>query len=535
MTLLQMSVSGAAMIAVFAFARAVGIGRLPHKAFLVMWGAAAFRLLVPFTLPNAVLPALVPRAVNDAAELTAPILPVTQIAQAVQTFRTALAPVSAARGISVPPGAAPPLTVVWLAGTAMCAVFFAVSYFRFMRKFKTATPVSVGLPRFRRRVRVRVSERVSSPLTYGVLRPVIILPSMDSLDEATLRCVVAHEAVHIRRFDAAVKIFAAAVVCVHWFNPFVWLMFFLLNRDIEIACDERALRELGENRKTDYAGVLVRMEERKARFSPSLHAGFSRYAIEERIEMIMKTKKTSAVGVLLSALIIASASATCATGAATAQSGSPAPAATSAPAVAPLPTAAPVLYYRVGSKRPDTLTGNLYCAMQEMMPSADYYAYGSGAIDLKITPVNKMKMYFSINISAKSGDGVTDLPFQQVTKDVRFGIMFAEFRPDAIAAIDGGNPITMNDASNIPGDRIIGYWVSNIVRSDPANPDVIVSARPDLTGSDGFISAVSVTGDLDGTMYVTAQYAGGSAQTQTVTLGDGFTIHIAEDGAVTVQ
>ena len=82
-------------------------------------------------------------------------------------------------------------------------------------------------------------DRISSPLTYGILHPVILLPRQNlSLPQETLDCILTHEYVHIRRFDCLLKLLLTAALCLHWLNPLVWVMYLLANRDIELCCDE---------------------------------------------------------------------------------------------------------------------------------------------------------------------------------------------------------------------------------------------------------------------------------------------------------
>ena len=103
--------------------------------------------------------------------------------------------------------------------------------------------------------------RISSPLTFGVLRPVILVPKKtDWTDETALRYVLEHEFVHIQRFDVLSKLLLIAAVCVHRFNPLVLVMYVLANRDLELSCDETVLRRFGGDVRAAYARVLIRME-----------------------------------------------------------------------------------------------------------------------------------------------------------------------------------------------------------------------------------------------------------------------------------
>lgn len=118
--------------------------------------------------------------------------------------------------------------------------------------------------------------------------------------------VLTHEYVHIRRFDAITKILFAAVLCIHWFNPLVWVMYVLANRDIELSCDAWVIRMMGEKNRSSYALMLIKMEERRSGMS-ALYSHFGKNAISERIEAIMKFKKTSILACTLALALIAGA------------------------------------------------------------------------------------------------------------------------------------------------------------------------------------------------------------------------------------
>jgi hypothetical protein len=134
---------------------------------------------------------------------------------------------------------------------------------------------------------------------------VVLLPkSADRTDIARLRYVLAHEFTHIRRFDVLKKWMLAAALCVHWFNPLVWVMYILANRDVELSCDENVVRTSGEKTKSAYALTLIGLEEQRSGLSP-LVSNFAKSAIEERIVSIMKIRKTSLVGILLAVVLVA--------------------------------------------------------------------------------------------------------------------------------------------------------------------------------------------------------------------------------------
>ncbi len=197
------------------------------------------------------------------------------------------------------------LYMIYIAGVVILALFFVNSYRKCYREFHTSMPVShkmaeslMAVRHLRRKISLRQAGFIDAPLTYGIISPVILLPdSMDWEDKEKLQYILAHELVHIKRFDGVTKIVLTAVLCIHWFNPAVCLMYNLLNRDLELSCDERVVHEFGEKARAPYARTLIYMEEKKSGLVP-LYNNFSRNmaggdAMEERITSIMKMKKTS--------------------------------------------------------------------------------------------------------------------------------------------------------------------------------------------------------------------------------------------------
>ena len=114
-----------------------------------------------------------------------------------------------------------------------------------------------------------VSDEVISPFTYGILKPVIVLPeTLDMSNHALLDYILTHEYIHIKRFDVILKWLSAAALCVNWFNPLVWVMYVLFCRDIELSCDEGVVRFKGGINKKSYALALLDMEAVKQSFNP---------------------------------------------------------------------------------------------------------------------------------------------------------------------------------------------------------------------------------------------------------------------------
>lgn len=309
MSLFQMSVAGGVLILFIVVIRALAIHRLPKTTFLALWMIAALRLLLPFSIP---LPFNIHIGLDVFSDVVQE-LPSGNIASTLPGD----SPPSYDIGTAVPSPATEHIStfeILWLVGVLLLAIYFSISYFRSMRKFRMSIPDNtpyiqnwLTAHQISRPLAVRSSDLISSPLTYGILHPVILLPKkLDRNDQVALKYVLTHEYVHIRRFDAITKILFAAVLCIHWFNPLVWVMYVLANRDIELSCDAWVIRMMGEKNRSSYALMLIKMEEKRSGMS-ALYSHFGKNAISERIEAIMKFKKTSILACAFALVLVVGA------------------------------------------------------------------------------------------------------------------------------------------------------------------------------------------------------------------------------------
>lgn len=308
MSLLQMSFLGTVIILLIVVLRAVLINRLPKKTFLILWWIALIRLLVPFSIKSVTsIYSLLQSIYSDINPVrtaqTTTFLPIhgnmPEIANGLSE-----AMVQRTESISI-------LSAIWLAGLLLCFGFFAVSYIKCYREFRFSLPVENDILEawkekhpLKRSLSIRQTETIAAPLSYGVIRPVILMPKNTEWKNIyQLRYVLEHEYVHIRRLDMLTKLIMIAAVCIHWFNPLVWVMYILFNRDLELSCDETVVRRFGMDIKSVYATALISMEEKKSGLTPLCNS-FSKNAIEERIRAIMKIKKTSKFAVIISAVLV---------------------------------------------------------------------------------------------------------------------------------------------------------------------------------------------------------------------------------------
>ncbi len=318
MDLWEMSLSGGLLILAVAAVRAALAGYLPRRAFLVLWGIVLLRLCVPVRIPSALSVYSWAAWENEGTGTKLP-----QSGQQEEPGRAVLSPKGAGdagkeqkqgmkntggnAGFFTAPGGileGNALRAAWAAGCVLCLAVYFLAYVRCRRSFAYSLPVRNGFAqswvrrhRHWRPVQIRQCAAVNTPLTYGILSPVILMPvHTDWENTKQLSYVLEHEYIHIRRLDALAKLVLLLAVSVHWFNPAVWLFQALCSRDLELSCDEAVIRCFGSHARAEYARVLISMEEEKKR-GPALYSSFGRTAMEERIVAVMKTKKKSVAAV----------------------------------------------------------------------------------------------------------------------------------------------------------------------------------------------------------------------------------------------
>lgn len=311
MNFLDMTITSAVLIIAIVLIRALFLYKLPKKAFTLLWGVAICRLMIPYDLSSRFSIYIWIDKLRGTASSTNAItgtmdsISVNIIGNGI-TNNTTQAVTASEQAVFVSPFA-----VVWLVGMFALGLFFIVAYVRCHKEFNMSLPVDNDFVSkwqsenpMRRKVQIRYSDRIKAARTYGIFRPVILLPKTTNWqDEKVLNYILTHEYMHIKSFDSIKKLILALTVSVHWFNPLVWVMYILANRDIEIACDERVINSLDEATKADYAMALVGLEEKKSGLNP-LYSCFSKNSIEERVKSIMKNKKITSIGIATALILV---------------------------------------------------------------------------------------------------------------------------------------------------------------------------------------------------------------------------------------
>lgn len=173
--------------------------------------------------------------------------------------------------------------VLWLIIAAALILTITIVYVAAKAELKGAHPL---------RDRIFLSDKVTSPATYGIVRPKILLPHTYETKDLTF--ILLHEEAHIKRGDNLWRILAILTACIHWFNPLSWLFLKRFLASVELACDETVLKLCGESEKKNYAMTLLHSAESKSLCT----SAFGGANVRLRIEHILSYKKLSALSII---------------------------------------------------------------------------------------------------------------------------------------------------------------------------------------------------------------------------------------------
>ena len=285
--------------------------RAPKIFSYALWAVVLFRLLCPvsFSSPLSLFGAVsVPAVQSAGATAISSGASVTNSPAAVANFPAADS-AQAVSGQTASQGAAqtaqnpaktaglwaavePALPDVWLAGSAAMLIVNLASLLHLRRKL-------VGSVRLEKNV--YLADHIATPFVFGLFRPRIYLPS--ALGEPERAAIVLHEQTHIRRYDYFAKILAFAALAIHWFNPLVWLAFSLMEKDMEMSCDETVLRKLGADVRGEYSESLLRLATGRKMLSAPI--AFGEGATKGRIKNVMNYKKPALWAIVLAFAVCA--------------------------------------------------------------------------------------------------------------------------------------------------------------------------------------------------------------------------------------
>lgn len=185
-----------------------------------------------------------------------------------------------------------PVVGVWGTGVLLLVLYTACYYVKLRRRVACSREVEKG---------VFCADDIDMPFVKGIFRPHIYLPSRMSEEFRTY--VICHERMHISRGDCVLKPVAYLITCLHWFHPAAWVAFLLMEKDMEMACDEAVVRQIGGDNRHEYARTLLYMTTGKGRMV-SVPPAFAEGDIGERIRNVVKDKRNVKVWAIIALAII---------------------------------------------------------------------------------------------------------------------------------------------------------------------------------------------------------------------------------------
>ena len=297
---LNRSLSAAVLILAVVLVRLV-FKKAPRWLLCALWALAAVRLVCPVSVESVL--SLIPSAEPVQPEIIVSAHPA--ITSGIPAVDAIVNPPLAAAFTPSPVQSANPLQIwtfiaacVWLAGVAALLLYAAISALRLRLRVRTAVRLEGN---------VYQSEFVSSPFILGVVRPRIYLPF--GLEAGAQEMVLAHERAHLRRGDQLWKPLGYLILTAYWFNPVCWLAYILFCRDIEAACDEKVVRELGEGCKAAYSRALLACSVPR-KLITACPLAFGETGVKARIKSVLNYKKP-AFWLVLAAVIVSVAVAVC--------------------------------------------------------------------------------------------------------------------------------------------------------------------------------------------------------------------------------
>lgn len=295
---LNMSITSSISIIVILLARII-LKHAPKIFSYALWAVVLFRLLCPVSLTSQFsLMGLFPAPTTETGRIEYVSLDVPNTERPAITVNVPASDLNQTTDSSVEVMVAGSIdflvsivSIVWICGVAVMLIFHLLQLIRLRRKLIGSIPLKDN---------IYLADYISTPFVMGLIHPKIYLPS--AMSETEQSYIIQHEKHHIRRCDHVIKLLAFIAMCIHWFNPLVWLAFALSSKDMEMSCDEAVMKQIGRDIRADYSSSLLQFSTGK-RVLIGTPLAFGEGDTKERIENIMKYKKPTIVIVILAVIV----------------------------------------------------------------------------------------------------------------------------------------------------------------------------------------------------------------------------------------
>lgn len=280
-TLLNLSINASYLIIAVILLR-FALFKAPKWINCLLWGAVGLRLAIPLKLESIL--SLIPSSEPIPQDIA--LSPTPEINTGIPYVNNAVNPIITESFTPEPTASANPLqilisaaAIVWLIGVGIMLLWGVISYLRL--KHRTA-------PSLLLRDNICLCDSISSPFILGIFSPRVYLPS--SIAESDATHVIAHERAHLARCDHIWKPLGFIILAIYWFNPLCWIAYILFCRDVECACDEKAIANMGSDERREYSSALLSCSVKQFGIS-ACPLAFGEVGVKSRVRSVLNYKK----------------------------------------------------------------------------------------------------------------------------------------------------------------------------------------------------------------------------------------------------
>lgn len=265
----------AGWVILFVLSARLFLKKAPKGFSYLLWSVVLFRLICPVSFESIFsVFGIAFRGVNNVSpmggEISSVILPAAVVSP--QSGAVAVMPLNSISFTGI-------FSAVWLLGMAIMLALGIASLLRLKIRLKNAVKLKDN---------IYLSDEIPTAFVLGLLRPKIYLPI--SLSDREREYILLHEQTHIKRLDHGTKVLGFLALCIHWFNPLVWVAFFAFSKDMELSCDEAVIRNMGNDIKRDYSASLLSLSAGKTR-ARCIPLAFSENDTKSRVKNVLKYKR----------------------------------------------------------------------------------------------------------------------------------------------------------------------------------------------------------------------------------------------------
>lgn len=310
-TVTNMSITASIVVVVIMGVRLVLRQKLPKLFSYALWSIVLIRLLIPYSfsspisilniMPEISQPSMDVRTIQYLPKFAESPPGVTKESVQNEAMKDSVSMSTTLGFADIIGQAALNLSVIWLGGFVLLFGFCSITYLQTINQLKTSIKYSdtglilelldkVGI---KREIGIYTSDMIHSPVVCGVVKSRLILPVtlVEGSDKTILQHMIVHELVHIKRLDSITNAISVLALCIHWFNPIVWISFLLSRKDMEMSCDERVLSIIGGHIRIGYARSLLSLAVKQNNLLNGGVLAFGESNIKSRIKSIMRYKK----------------------------------------------------------------------------------------------------------------------------------------------------------------------------------------------------------------------------------------------------